>query len=82
MTKALDYITEKLGFIEVDVNFPLGNIGEHDGENYIFVHFKREIIFKWTSGYDVTCLVGHLTKKEENKIYSLDRAEHHIDVEE
>lgn len=81
MTKALDYIEKELGFQKIDVDFDAVTIGEGSGEDYIFINFKRGIVFKWASGYDPCCLIGSLTKKEESRIWQLDKAEYHIGVE-
>ena len=88
MTKALDYIEKELGFQKIDINLQEGTIGEGDGEDYIFVHFSRKIVFKWASGYNptlligkLTKLIGKLTKGEKEKIYKLDMAEYHAKIE-
>lgn len=73
MAKAYDYITKELGFIPVDVDFNTKTIGEGIGEeDYVFVNFNREIIFKWASGYDPVCITGELKEEEERKIHELD----------
>ena len=81
MTKALDYIEKELGFQKIDINLQEGTVGEGDGEDYIFVHFSRKIVFKWASGYNPTLLIGKLTKGEKEKIYKLDMAEYHAKIE-
>ena len=82
MTKVLGYIKEELGFQKIDVDFDGGTIGEGSGTDYLFINFKRGIVFKWASGYDPCCLIGKLTKSEEGAIYRKDMAEHHIEFED